>query len=438
MLIRFFWLLLAMLWLGAPIQAREVQLEVTPANPVMLAGGRQKAYLKVGLIGFALPSETARTPVNIAIVLDKSGSMEGEKLFRAREAALMALNRLNAEDIASVISYDSTVQVVLPATRLTDRSTVARALGSIQAGGNTALFAGVARGAAEVRKFLDGDRVNRIILLSDGLANVGPSSPQELGRLGASLAKEGVSVSTIGLGLGYNEDLMAQLAGMSDGNHAFVESADDLARIFTYELGDVLSVVAQDVEVEIRCLPGVQPLQVLGRDAEIVGQTVRTTLNQLYGEQEKFVLLELDIPPSEVDGQQMLADVEVRYRNMLSGAQDVLNATTGVRFTASLQTVLKSADQEAMSSVVEQIANHMSKEAVALRDAGRKEEAQQQLQESAEYVRKNAELYDSEKLHTLGKDLEEDASAVTEDGEWNRTRKALRKKQHSRDMQQTY
>ena len=429
---------LGIICLVGPLQAQQVALEVTPANPVMLAGEPQTAYLKVGLTGFALPSETTRTPVNIAIVLDKSGSMAGEKLYRARDAALMALRRLNAEDIAAVVSYDSTVQVLLPATRLDDKSTVQRALQGLQAGGNTALFAGVSRGAAEVRKFLDRDRVNRIILLSDGLANVGPSSPAELGRLGASLAKEGVSVSTIGLGLGYNEDLMALLAGMSDGNHAFVESADDLARIFNYEFGDVLSVVAQDVDIQIHCPPGVRPVQVLGRDAEIVGQSVRTGLNQLYGAQEKFIMLELEVPAGQVDREQVLASVEVRYRNMLSGEQDTLSGATAVRFSASPETVVEATDPDTMGAAVEQIANRMSKKAVELRDAGRTDEARQQLLKGADYVRRNAERYGSEKLQSLGEELEQDAAAVGADDDWNRTRKALRKKQHSVDIQQTY
>lgn len=84
------------------------------------------------------------------------------------------------------------------------------------AGGGTALYAGVAQGASELREFLDPHRVNRIILLSDGQANKGPSSPSELGNLGAALISEGISVTTIGIGLGYNEDLMTQLAPRSD------------------------------------------------------------------------------------------------------------------------------------------------------------------------------------------------------------------------------
>lgn len=417
---------------------RQVYLDVAVGTPLMLAGQRQTAFVKIALTGFDIRDESRRTPVNVAIVLDKSGSMSGEKIHYAREAAIMAIDRLNADDIVSVVAYDHVVDVLVPATRVSDPAPIQRAIARLGAGGNTALFAGVGKGAAELRKFLDRNRVNRIILLSDGLANVGPSSPAELGRLGASLAREGISVTTIGLGLGYNEDLMTRLAGMSDGNHAFAESAVDLARIFDAEFGDVLSVVAQDVEIEIRCDPSVRPLRVLGREADIYGQTVRLNLSQLYGRQEKFVLLEVEVPPGAAGRSQQLAKVDVSYDNMATRARDRLAGSAAVSFTESDAAVAERADPKVMAVTVEQIANTMSKEAVELRDEGRLQEAERKLRESAAYVNKNAEVLNSPALQSLGEELERDASALKDDRDWNRQRKELRKKQYSRDVQQSY
>ncbi|MCP4644119.1 MAG: VWA domain-containing protein, partial [bacterium] len=237
-------------------------------------------------------------------------------------AAIMALRRLKRDDIVSVVTYDTTVNVLVPATKVSDLEVIVREIQRIQAGSNTALFGGVSKGAAEVRKFLVDDRVNRIILLSDGLANVGPSSPGALADLGASLAKEGIAVSTIGLGLGYNEDLMTQLAQASDGNHIFAENARDLEVAFNAEFSDVLSVVAQDVTVRIRCPEGVRPVRVLGRDADVVGQTVTTRLNQLYSEQQKYVILEVEVPASSTGSEMELASVGVSYANMDTKTKD--------------------------------------------------------------------------------------------------------------------
>ena len=419
-------------------QAQQVTLDVALGTPAVLADQRQTAFLKVSLTGFELHDETTRPAANIAIVLDKSGSMNGEKMERAKDAAIMAIQRLNQQDIAAVVSYDSTVRVNMPATKVTDKNAFRTSIKRIRANGNTALFAGVSKGAYEVQKFLQRERVNRIILLSDGLANVGPSSPAALGRLGASLGKEGISVTTVGLGLDYNEDLMTRLAGMSDGNHAFAETGNDLAKIFDAEFGDVLSVVAQEVAVTIRCLPGIRPVRVVGRDATIIGQTVAVNLHQLYGEQEKFVVVEVELPAGEEGISQQVATVDVDYFNTVTLQQDQLAGAVEVQYTASEQVVEEALDEAVMTDTVQQIANEMSKQAVELRDAGRKEEAQQRLQESAAYLQRSAQQYNAPVLESLGAEFERDAEAIADEKEWKKNRKVLKKRQYSVEIQQTF
>src|SRR5262249_8423165 len=176
---------------------------------------------------------------------DRSSSMASDqKLDKAKEAALMVLDRLQPDDYISVISYDSTVEVLVPSTHVGNGAELREQISSLSPRGSTALFAGVSTGIEEVGKHLDAKRVNRIVLLSDGQANVGPRSPNELGRLGEVAGRQGISITTVGVGLDYNEDLMTQLALASDGNHAFAENATDLATIFSHELGDVMSVIA--------------------------------------------------------------------------------------------------------------------------------------------------------------------------------------------------
>jgi len=415
--------------------AKRVKLDVGLGNLVLLADQPQKAYLKISLTGFELERPEERAPVNIALVLDKSGSMSGEKIVRAREAARMAVDRLGSRDIVSVVTYDSTVRVIVPATRASDRETIYRALDDVEASGNTALFAGVSKGAAELRKFLDRERVNRVILLSDGLANVGPSSPSELGDLGRSLVRDGIAVTTIGLGLGYNEDLMTRLAYNSDGNHYFAESARQLASIFDSELGDVLSVVAQEVVTEIECAPGIRPIRILGRDGEISGQHVKVYLNQIYSAHEKYVLLEVEVP-SHRDGEKLdLADVRVRYDNMQTRERDTLEQGVKAQFSRSAELVKKSENKDVMVAVVEQVATEKNEQATQLRDEGRVEEAQELLLDNAAYLERNARNYAAPQLRSLGEQNLQDADAVEGD-DWNRQRKVMREKQAEVKMQQ--
>jgi len=415
--------------------AEQVKVDVALAKPYLLAGQKQTSYLRVGLTGLPINDSGRRTPVNVALVLDKSGSMQGDKLRKAKDAALASIDRLGPNDIVSVLAYDDTVEVLVPATKISDRRALKAAIERLSAGGSTALFAGVAKGAAEVRKFLDRQRVNRIILLSDGQANVGPSSPADLGNLGASLIKEGISVTTLGLGLDYNEDLMTQLARKSDGNHYFIENTTDLARRFGYEFDDVLSVVAQEVTVRITCLEGVRPIRVLGREADITGQTVTTYLNQVYGEQEKYILLEVEVPAGREGTTRNISDVSVAYVNMATKSPDRIARIASARFTASASLVDTNTNAAVMASAIEQIAVERNKIAVTLRDQGKIEEARRALLDNAAYLSENARKYNSKDLEDYVGKNKEDAERL-DPAVWEAQRKAILSEQNVRQGQQ--
>ncbi len=415
--------------------AQQVRLQATLAEPVMLAGEKQLNYLKIGLTGFEFADpERGRPPVNVALVLDKSGSMGGEKIRRARDAAKMAIERLSKDDIVSVVTYDSTVRVVVPATKVADKEEIFRLIDGISADGNTALFGGVSKGANEVRKFLAEGQVSRVVLVSDGLANVGPDTPGALGELGAALRKEGISVSTVGLGSGYNEDLMFALAERSDGNHAFAESGEELVAIFDAEFGDVLSVSAQEVLVRVECAPGIRPVRALGREAEISGQTCTVLLNQLYSSQEKYLLLEVEVPPGEAGGDRAVARVSVSYANMATGVTDELSASAGVRFTGDAEEVAAKADRDVKIASVMQIATLNNIKAMELRDQGKVEEAKQVLLSNGLFCEDNGKALGSKDLVQWGAFNTIDADNL-DGAAWTRTRKAMRADQYKNQSQ---
>lgn len=420
-----------------PAVAQTARLEVAPAQPAVVAGQKNKVYLKVGLTGLALESADARPPVNVAIVLDKSGSMSGEKLARAKQAARFAVDRLSPHDIVSIVAYDSTVQVVVPATKAVDKQSIHLGIERLAAGGNTALFAGVSKGADELRKFFDHNRVNRVVLLSDGLANVGPSSAAELARLGGALMREGMSVTTLGLGLDYNEDLMSQLARAADGNHAFIEHAADLARFFDLEFGTVLKVVARDATLTIDCAPGVRPVRLLGREGDIVGQQVVVRLNQLYAGEEKFALLELEVGPGELGGRALVARAAASYGNLVSKQTDALTGAAHVEFVATAADAERRIDQSVMVRAVELIASEQSRLAVVLNDQGRTDEAERVLLDNAAWLDENWQRYKAPSLKQLQQQNIEDSKNLAPD-DYRRQRKVMRKRQVEFEMQQLY
>lgn len=407
------------------VLAKQVQMEVSMPNPVLLANQKQTTYLKVGMTGFPMANERSRPPVNVAIVLDRSGSMSGEKLERAKDAAKEAIDRLSGQDIFSLVVYDSVVDVLVPATKVGDKHSLHQRVDQIRSGQSTALFAGVSKGAAELRKFLELERVNRVILLSDGIANKGPSRPAELGDLGASLIKEGISVSTIGLGLDYNEDLMAKLADRSDGNHVFVEHPNQLVGVFNEEFGDILSVVAQEIDIKIRTAPNIRPVRVLGWDADISGNEVHVSMNQIYSEQEKYVIVEVEVPATSAERKIDVATVEVAYTNMETSSTDRLSGAVKLGFSESKEVVGARLNRDVMISCTTQIATANNAIATRLRDEGKVDQARRVLTDNYAYLEERGRALKSDFLLQYGISNRADALNLDEEN-WKRQRKQMR------------
>jgi Ca-activated chloride channel family protein len=420
------------------VQTDKIQLNATLSTPVMLTSNKiQTVYLRIGLTGFSIEQKKA-APINVALVIDKSGSMRGEPIRRAKEAAMMAVDMLRPNDIIAVVTYNHSADILLPAGKAQEKELLKATIKKLLSGGQSALYDGVEKGAKEVRKFLERNKINRIVLVSDGLANIGPSLPEELGALGASLAKDNIAVTTIGLGLKYNEDLMTQLAETSDGNHAFVENADELIRFFDHEFGDILSVVSQEVNVTIIGVDGVRPIRVLGREAEIQGQQVLVKLNQLYSEQEKYVLVELEVPPTLAAHQErMVAGVAVIYRNMDTDIMERFSSKVTITFTDSPQKVKENTHRSVMTAVAEQLAVEKNKLAVKLRDEGCIKEAHQVLLTNAAFLAEEAAKYGSERLEKL-KDINMNDAQNLDEEKWSKQRKSMRRQQYKWQIQQTY
>jgi Ca-activated chloride channel homolog len=354
---------------------KPMALETRLAASVMKGGQTQRNYLRIALGGCERPP-TERTPVNVAFVIDRSGSMQGARIAQAREAAITAIRRLDQNDIASVVIFDDKIEMLVPAQPVTDHSVFADRVRQVMARGSTAIYGGVTEGANQVRGNKDSKRLNRVVLLSDGLANVGPRDPADFEQLGRALLTEGISVSTIGLGMGYNEDLMLKLARASDGNHTFVGDATDLIQVFNKEFDDVLGSCAQTVSIDVELNPGVRVVRALSRDGTIDGQTARFVMNQVYQATEHYLLLEVEIDQSVAAAAEAnLGRVNVAYTAPQDGLRHTLAAPIHGRFSALDSEVAASRDHTVIESVVEQSVRLRAEEAIALRDRGRSAEA---------------------------------------------------------------
>lgn len=238
-----------------------------------------------------------RPPLNLAIVIDRSGSMSGQPLKEAVRCAEFMIAGLTARDRVSIITYASQVEVLVPSTPVTDRARLSRALRGIHSGGATALHAGWLAGAEQVSAHLSSDSVSRILLLSDGQANSGLTHRDQIAEQGAALAEAGVSTSTYGLGRRFNEDLMGDLARSGGGNSYYGQSAEDLMDPFREEFDLLAALCGRSVTLSLTPAAGVS-VELLNGYPEVDGGW---RLPDLAYDGEAWALARLRIPAAVGD-----------------------------------------------------------------------------------------------------------------------------------------
>ncbi len=413
---------------AAPAGSWRIVCETELDRPVLPAGQASRTVVTVTVSAPERPSGVERPPVNLCVVIDRSGSMQGARIEQARLAAVEALARLDERDRFSLVVYSDQAETLVPPQAVTarNRTQIEQAIRSIRASGFTALYAGVAQGASEIRKHQGKEFVNRIILLSDGLANRGPSTPEELGRLGTALAKEFISVSTVGLGSGYNEDLMTRLAERSDGIAYFAAHSEQLPKIFASELGDVLNVAARDVRVIIEVPEGVRPIRVIGREGIIRGNTIEVYLNQIYSGLDKAALVEVEAPAGRPAQTIDLAAARVTYEDVVSNRRGEVASQVQARYSDSVQEVVENINRPAALIVTRNIAAEAKDAAVDLSDQGRRAEAGQVLRAQSVQMRQLAVDLDQADLLQDAEDLEAAAGQIEQEGLGVDQRKRMR------------
>ncbi len=193
-----------------------------------------------------------KTPLALALVIDRSGSMNGRKLEEARRCALDILNRMDDRDLVTVVVYDNKVDVTLPLMSVGVAKVILPSkLESIHPGGSTALHDGWLKGAELLAPLSNKDQMCRVILLSDGQANHGIVDTDQIAEQVRALANAGVTTTTVGIGMGFNEELMTAIANAGQGNAWYGQRAEDLAESFDAEMGFLTSLDWRSVRVRI-------------------------------------------------------------------------------------------------------------------------------------------------------------------------------------------
>ena len=278
--------------------SNEATLTVRQDRRLIRPTSHSKRFLLARIVAPRATTERPRPPVNLAIVLDRSGSMSGDKLRVAKLAVEEAIGRLQPEDRFSVVVYDDVVDVVIESTTASaeSRRGAIDRLATIQARGSTNLGEGWLRGCEQVAGHLADLGVNRCLLLTDGLANVGITDLDQLSHHAAELRARGVTTSTFGVGNDFDERLLQELADAGGGHFYYIADAPQIRDAITSEVGETLEIVARDVNLELTARDDIRVESISPYRVTSTGNRTLVALGDLASEQVVEVVLRLSFP----------------------------------------------------------------------------------------------------------------------------------------------
>lgn len=304
----------------SPVQVAGPWIHAEPDSDVVLARGGD-GFIGVWVDVPAVAKARVRTPVDLALLIDVSGSMEGAKIQAARASARSLVERLADGDILSVDVFSDSARSLVPPVRLTPetRARILSTIAELGTGGSTNMFEGLAmaeRHVSESPNFTGVQPIRRIVLISDGQANVGPSSPDALGDLAERALSLGAQVTSLGVGLDYDERTLDAIAERTSGRLFHVGDPREMEATLEHEIGLLSSTVADQAVIEVVPAPGVELQAIEGARMEWgSGRAARIPLGALYAGQHREALVRVRLSGVAAGTQRAIASVRLRFQD---------------------------------------------------------------------------------------------------------------------------
>ncbi len=356
-----------------------------------------ESYLYLDIqAGFYQNPDVTRAPLNLALVLDKSGSMKGDKIDYVRRAANFIIDNLTSEDLVSIITYDNQATTVVHSGKVTDKAALRSKVNRIGADGSTNLSGGLLNGYQEVKSTYNQEYVNRVLLLSDGLANEGITDESQLQEIAKNMKFDNdISLSTFGVGLDYNENLMMNLAEFGSGNYYFIENPSQIPTIFEEEMNGLLNVVAQGMMLHIDIPNGVKVKQTYGYERSVTqsDNALLVNLGDLSSENTKALMVVLEgfntLPTYEIA-------TKLAFKNVTSGGNDaVVSRNVSAKLTSDVNLVAENIDKEVKGQYALFYSNYLQEMAMRSVDKRDFDGADDYYQTNENFLQENKVYYDA-------------------------------------------
>lgn len=365
-----------------------IQFEWKLGNPYVYNNGNGEAFLDLRVTG-KQSNSSDRKRMNLVLVIDRSGSMSSEnKLEQVKTSAVEILNNLNPSDRLAIVTYDDSINTILTSTTVEDKNYIRELIYGLRPGGSTNLSGGMMAGFAEAQRNFKDDSVNRIVLLSDGLANVGIVDPTEIANQAKRIRENKISVSAMGVGIDYNENLMASIADYSGGNYYYINQETSMASVFQKELNLMQNLIGTNAKATFDLNRGVEVIDIAGYKWEQSGRKLTIQVPDVYSGETKRIMVQLKVPTDSAknvmlgSGQFVCTDISKKQPVLFTA-----NFQPSVKVIADIAMVKSNEDKDMKQRSESIIASRDMEKAYALYEEGKADEAEAVAQQAVQRLK---------------------------------------------------
>lgn len=358
-----------------------VVLEGDLGNGFVVAGEASEVISRIRIDTRALEN-ARRPPINLALVVDTSGSMDGAPIGDAREASLQLLDTLRGEDRLSVVVFHSETEVLLPSTQLSgaDLGELRRRIGRMEARGTTDLAGGLQAGLEELVRNYEPEGINRLVLLSDGV----PNDATSILPLAQAAGERQIRITALGLGLDYDESLLGRIAQQSGGRFHYVEESSAVASVFRDEVLRYERLLARNLTLELRPGPGVRIDGVVGQPTTTASGAVRVPLGDISEGDHRDVIVRMHADPRRAGAMVELVDAVLTFDDAVQNAGRLERRVfLGARATADDEELEAGRNEDVERAAARMLAAVTTVEAIEHARQGRVEQARAILDRAA-------------------------------------------------------
>ncbi|MFL5730638.1 MAG: vWA domain-containing protein [Cytophagaceae bacterium] len=312
--------------LPMPSAGQNLHMDLRWANEEIPAGGNE-AVLQIGFTTQKMNGISDAAPLNLCLVIDKSGSMQGDRIENTRKACRKLVERLRPQDMISIVVFNESAGILYPSRVLGNDQSIFGIIDGIHADGSTDLNSGVVLGYREVLKNYDAEYTNKVILLTDALTNTGDVDTESIIRNANAWQKQNpVSFTIVGVGLDFNENLARPLADSQKNSIHFINNSEDIQKVFVDEIESLLSPVAREVELEITYEDGLNIEKIYGYKPFMQSRKVLVNLENMNNGLTQVVLIRFSANKA-LSGKALTVRTKLKYRDVKKKKDETLEAS---------------------------------------------------------------------------------------------------------------